>query len=57
VPAGRWGFIDRKGAVVAAPCFTAADSFAQGRARVIEDGRPFLIDPRGRPAASDSSVR
>ncbi len=57
VQGGRWGFIDRKGAVVVAPRFTAADSFEQGRARVVEDGRPILIDPQGRPAASDSSVR
>ena len=46
---GLWGFIDRKGKTVITPRFDQVDSFEQGKARVLLDGRWKSIDRQGHP--------
>ncbi len=48
---GRWGYIDREGAVVIAPRFEEAAAFAEGRARVRERGLWGYLRPDGSFAA------
>jgi WG repeat protein len=45
---GKWGFIDKSGAVVLAPRFDRADDFAEGLASVQLGGRFFYVDEAGR---------
>ena len=48
VAGGKWGYIDAKGAVVIPAVFGEAGAFSGGCARVMRDGRQFLIDRGGR---------
>jgi hypothetical protein len=45
---GKWGFIDIKGKIVIAPEYEKADSFDQGKAGVVLDGRPLTINKQGK---------
>jgi hypothetical protein len=45
---GRWGFINRKGAIVVPLRIECAESFQNGRARVKLEGQWQYIDRKGR---------
>ena len=48
VTGGRWGFINKGGKLVIPLRFEAADRFENGRSRVKFEGKPWLIDGKGR---------
>ena len=47
VSGGKWGFIDRKGKIVIAPRYENVETFEQGRAGVVLDGRSLTINKKG----------
>jgi hypothetical protein len=47
VEGGLWGFIDRKGRIVIAPMYDKAESFQEGKARVMRNGFWIAIDRQG----------
>ena len=46
---GRWGYIDRAGAVVVKPAFHKASEFSEGLACVEVDRKFGYVDPTGKP--------
>jgi hypothetical protein len=46
---GKWGFINKKGAIVVPLKFERAESFQNGRARVKLDGQWRYVDRKGKP--------
>jgi WG containing repeat len=45
---GYWGYIDNKGAWVIKPAYDFSDSFENGEARVIKEGKVFYINKEGK---------
>ena len=54
---GRWGYIDRHGAVVIKPVYSTAGDFSEGLAVVAADGPSTFIDKNGAVAVAGSFER